>query len=303
MACAAAACHSVMRMPDDVMAVVVSYNGGNRIEETVAALISQVAQVYVVDNGSDSHSRDQLRNLSCSPNVTVEYLGRNYGVAAALNRGIRRARSGGFEWLLTMDQDSCLHAGAVERMLQCAKSTEGDCVVTTRTETDRTSKGECVSEAPFAITSGNLVPVRLFDVTGDYEEALFIDGVDIDFSMRLRNAGVKILRPTAAVMTHRLGEEDKIKHRSRIGLRKFHTIHSPVRRYYLVRNHCWLIRRHGARHPAFMLRLSIALFLSIMSLLLYGPRRRKSMIYMTRGLADGVLGRWGSYDDNWATVA
>ena len=103
-----------MTLRDEVLAVVVSYNGHDRIRETVQALQPQVARVHIVDNGSDGETLAVLTALEAAPGVTVERLGANRGISVALNRGVAAAAEGALPWVLTMDQDSLVDAGFVE---------------------------------------------------------------------------------------------------------------------------------------------------------------------------------------------
>jgi len=106
--------------PSDVLAVVVSYNGGDAIAPTVSALRSQGVRVHIVDNGSDAPTLAALDALAQDAGVSVELLGRNLGVGHALNRGVVKARALGATWLLTMDQDSLVDSGLVAAYARAA---------------------------------------------------------------------------------------------------------------------------------------------------------------------------------------
>ena len=101
--------------PEEVLAVVVSYNGLRQTGHAVAALRNQVGHIEIVDNGSQPESLEILKALACEPGVGVTYLGENRGVGHALNIGVQRAREKDFTWLLTMDQDSIVDG----TMIQC----------------------------------------------------------------------------------------------------------------------------------------------------------------------------------------
>ena len=77
---------------EDILAVVVSFNGGTGIRPTVEALLPQVGEVCIVDNGSDAPSLEVLAELERLPGVSVVRLGQNRGVGYALNVGRARAR-------------------------------------------------------------------------------------------------------------------------------------------------------------------------------------------------------------------
>ena len=103
-----------MTLRDEVLAVVVTYNGANTLAETVRALRPQVAAVHVVDNGSSAVTLALLDELEREAGMTGERLGANMGIAEALNRGVAKARALELPWLLTMDQDSRVAPDLVE---------------------------------------------------------------------------------------------------------------------------------------------------------------------------------------------
>ena len=65
----------------NVLAVVVSYRAPNLLRQTVEALTKQIDAVHVVDNGSGPETDGTLDQLTSTPGVTVERLGRNWAWA------------------------------------------------------------------------------------------------------------------------------------------------------------------------------------------------------------------------------
>src|SRR5262245_51535183 len=100
--------------PADILAVVVSYNGGSKTVRTIEALAGQVGSVLVVDNASGAASRELLDALSGRADVMLHFLEQNRGISFALNHAVRVARERGYRWLLTMDQDSLADRNMIE---------------------------------------------------------------------------------------------------------------------------------------------------------------------------------------------
>lgn len=90
--------------------VVVWYNPDVQEVENIKTYLGFLSSLYVVDNsaGDNSALLDQLGVGS----DRVEYIPNldNLGIATALNKGCRRALEQGYEWIVTMDQDSCFDA-------------------------------------------------------------------------------------------------------------------------------------------------------------------------------------------------
>ena len=104
--------------------MVVSYNPTQQIIENVKALIPQVAEILIVDNGSDAGSLRILEELSKESAVTVEHNRSNLGIATALNQGVKYASERGYEWLATFDQDSLAPVNYLQTMFDAYSSCE-----------------------------------------------------------------------------------------------------------------------------------------------------------------------------------
>lgn len=281
--------------PTEIMAVVVSFNGGQKTLRTIDALRGQVDHVHVVDNSSDAVSVSILENLSRQPNVSVNWLNENKGIGHALNIGVRFARKHGYRWLLTMDQDSVAHKTMVSNMLQYLASVKSDQNVVSLTpfiqalETrigDRSNR-----QVETAITSGNLVAMKLFEDIGMYSEDLFIDSVDFEFSLRLRKHGFCIHQVGSAQLEHNLGESTP-----GFGIFRCMTIscHSPLRRYYIMRNHLYLSASYFSTFPLFIIKKTIFLFLLIMKIIFIEREKTSNMKMMMLGgwhFMKGVKGK------------
>ncbi len=274
---------------DEVLAVVVSYNGVTTLRRTVEALLPQVGELCIVDNGSAAPTAELLAELERLPAVTVIRLGQNRGIGAALNVGAKRGRESGRSWLLTMDQDSVADSGMVAAF-QRAIAADPACVsLAPRIDEAPAAADGAVTPVSYAITSGNLVKLSVIEEVGGYDEAFFIDSVDFDFSLRVRRAGYRIHRVPAAAMRHQLGEAREIP----ALLRRFYSEHSPLRRYYISRNILFMAQRHLWRFPKFIVKLSLAHLVELVLVGFYDPRPLASYGAAFRGVGDFLRQRTG----------
>jgi rhamnosyltransferase len=275
----------------DVLAVVVSYNGLQKTRQTVDALQRQVGHIHIVDNGSDAESLGVLASLEREPGITVERLGENRGVGYALNRGVERARQMGCTWLLTMDQDSVVDGSFIEGYQAALEAAPEWVCLTPRITTRSRKKDAAGGEISYAITSGNLVRVSVFDRIGPYDEGFFIDCIDFDFCLRLRRAGYAVHRVPAAKMEHQLG--DAIDLPKEVG--KYYARHSPVRRYYMYRNFMYMAERYLFKFPGFIFKLGLAQMLLMLLIGFLDSSPLASYRAVARGMWDYVLRREGPY--------
>jgi rhamnosyltransferase len=262
-----------------------------KTRQTVQALREQVGHVYIVDNGSDAESLCVLNALDGEPDITIERLGENRGVGYALNRGVQRARQMGCTWLLTMDQDSLVD-GSLIAAYRAALEQDPVLVslaprITTNSRTQE-SGGGAIS---YAITSGSLVRVSVFDQIGLYDERFFVDYIDFDFCLRLRRAGHTIHRVPEALMQHQLGESTDLPG----AVRKFYARHSPVRRYYMSRNFMYLAERYLFQFPGFIAKLGFSQMLLLFLVAFLDPSPLASYRAIARGVKDYAMRKNGPY--------
>ena len=276
----------------EILAVVVSFDGLDKTARTVRGLAGRVGAVHVVDNGSAEPSRLVLAALEAEGAATVSWLGENRGIGAALNVGAKVARERGFDWLLTMDQDSLVDEGMIEAYVDALRMAPDLVCLTPRVAWNGLPASEGDGTVEYAITSGNLVKLQVLEAVGLYDEALFIDCVDFEISLRLRRAGHRIHRVGAALMHHQLGEAHPIPS----WLARIHSWHSPVRRYYMYRNHLYLGARYFSTFPAFIARLTLLQLAQVVTIAALGKERLASLRLMLRGARDFLGGRAGRYD-------
>jgi rhamnosyltransferase len=276
---------------EEVLAVVVSYNGLHKTRQTVDALRGQVGNVHIVDNGSEPESLEVLAVLEREGGVSVARLGTNAGVGHALNLGVKRARELGCAWLLTMDQDSVADGGMIAAYRAALEQNPRWACLTPRIADHGRDEAATAGVVAYAITSGNLVRVDLFDRVGSYDEGFFIDCIDFDFCLRLRRAGCSVHRVPGAVMQHQLGEPVGVPD----FVRKIYALHPPARRYYATRNYLYLAERHVLCFPWFIVKLGLLQLLLLVLVGFLDPRPLESYRAIGRGILDYLARRGGPY--------
>ena len=287
-----------------VAAVVVTHEPD--IDALVLTLLEtsrQVSRTVVVDNGSQSQV-ELMRRLESLPGVVLIRLDRNRGIAAALNLAVRRLAAEGHDhtWVLTLDQDTLLHPGAVDSLLGSLDlldaSTRDECgVVGLRHKPVEVPRGPWrwaerhvrvrdlghrLRERRLLITSGNLVRREVAE-TIPYEEPLFIDQVDYAFCATVRSRGWHILEYTDVLMDHQIGKSVEAA-----GVRRYET---GQRLYYIVRNSTFLVLRRRLPASVYLAQLvSWGWAYAVVNGLSAVPRE---MAILVAGLADGILRRLG----------
>src|SRR5437868_300668 len=109
---------SLSRCPskENVCSIVVTYFPDGDFLSRLRSIQPQVAKVVVVDNGTTSEAVNSLQEAEREMQVSVIRNGHNRGMATALNQGAQWAADRGYQWILTLDQDTEVEADMV-RML------------------------------------------------------------------------------------------------------------------------------------------------------------------------------------------
>jgi rhamnosyltransferase len=272
-----------------ITAVTTAYHPDERLRAVVEAALGSCEKVIVADN-TPAASSSLARDLG-GDRVEVLSLGANLGVAAALNAGLR-AVPPSCEAVLLLDQDSVLSEELVIALaahlaqpgVVAAAPSPWDAASGTHYGTLTSLQAE-VTDQDAVITSGMLVRRAAADAIGGFREDLFVDYVDIDFCLRLRTAGGRIVQDKSLRLPHSIG--DRRTHRV-LGI-PVKVIHYPAwRHYWIARNGVILIAAHGRRFPAWSLRTALYLLRWVAVTAAFEPSRRQCLRAFLRGLRDAA---------------
>ena len=288
-----------MKFKDRVCATMVTYNTGKEVEVGLRATIPQVAEVAIIDNGSGQDTiaiLEYLRNRFL--NLVIFRNTENLGIAAALNRGVKYALERGYDWVLTLDDDSEPEPDMVQKMLGAYYSFElqerNKIAILAPNYT--IIKGLVYRQGPSniipaAIASGQLVKTDIFSKAGFYKEDFFIDGVDHEFCLRLLKFGFKTLLVPSAVLKQRMGPNPELK--KFLGKKFVVANHAPLRYYYTYRNGLYLYRNYFIHAPWWTLRSMFSVTYLFGKMIFFEKQKLEKMAMICRGLFDGIRGRYG----------
>jgi rhamnosyltransferase len=223
---------------------------------------------------------------------TVIQNGENLGIAAALNIGVRFAMANGFKWVALFDQDSRTMPDFFDVVMDCyslARDKEHIGIVSGRF---RGPDLDIDRDDVFAITSGSVIPLRVFVECGFFDERLFIDCVDDEYCLRLKRAGYRVVLTGRRVLLHVLGSPTQ---RSLpLTSRKILTAnYGAKRRYYRNRNRVFLIARNWRRHPGWCRGTFGHVAKEFLKVLLIEDERFAKLGYSLYGMFHGLIGRMG----------
>ena len=212
--------------------VVVFYNPSDDNISNLNNFKDSVDVIYVVDN-----SEDDIIRIKDDKKIKYIKLNENVGIAKALNIGANLAIENGYKWLLTLDQDSMITNDIINKMKKFIENNNHLNIGLVSPYHDIKANEELLDveceEMLEVMTSGNIINLDAYQKIGGFKDWLFIDCVDTEYGMNLNKNGFKVLRLNRIYMIHNLGNLEVHK---LFGKDYPCYNHSPLRRYYMVRN-------------------------------------------------------------------
>ncbi|MBO4934545.1 MAG: glycosyltransferase [Clostridia bacterium] len=251
-----------------ISAGMVVFNGDlEKVAANVENILPSVSRFFIVDNGSDDISSLEAR-FPAGGKVRFIRNGENKGIAFALNRALDAAAEEGFDWILTLDQDTLCDSGILNIYKRYIRMPNIGIISPFIIHRGKMSVEEfAAGSAPeiefiydfgSCITSAALTNVKAAKEIGGWNEELFIDAVDFDFNYRLMKAGYRILRANDTYIVQEIGERVPVKLYNLVyrfvGDHKYHgpkyfSVHSDFRLYYIARNYKWFLKKYRAKSP------------------------------------------------------
>lgn len=248
--------------PHNICAIVVTYHPDEGLPERIERILGQVDKVVIVDNHSSETCLAMIKKISAHLEIHLILHDENLGIATALNQGIRYAIDCGYTWALTLDQDTVPY----QTMIQNLISAYHDCpfkekvgIVGPNFQENNTGKtllhdSEYENNSWLAmnevITSGNLLCIPIFEKIGSFRDDFFIDCVDLEYCLRLRANGYRIIVATKIGMIAFLGNAKVQKFLWRTVM-PYH--YPPLRYYYKTRNGLLLAQEYFWKEIAWSL--------------------------------------------------
>jgi rhamnosyltransferase len=253
-----AAADATTHVEGRTIAVMTAFRPDRHAAANAHAILNQVDELVVVDDGSGPVADDVLAAIGAEGCRVIRLLA-NSGIAAATNTGIAAAAPKDGDVVVFFDQDSEVPPQFVAQLKAAlSRARRSDVAVAgvapeffadvRQGAVDRHG----VLRVDMPIQSGLMITAETLAVVGGMREDLFIDLVDDEFALRVADSGRVFVGAPGTRLPHRLG--------LRVGLTIFgrplrvggrtlpFTVSAPFRYYYRARNRILVNRVHGKRH-------------------------------------------------------
>lgn len=236
-----------------VCALIVTFHPSISINILIDVLSKQLSKIIIIDNGSDALALKRLTELSLKTEIDLILLDDNYGIAKALNDGVIHAEELGYEYVVLFDQDSDIDDNFIEALSTIYNKIPDNSNVATlgaefrdlrkvkNFDYELKKSGEW-KEVKRVITSGSLIPMRIFKEIGAFREDLFIYYVDNEFCKRAITSKFRVIKTTQPLMTHTYGTPTPRKVFNKVVWVKNY---SATSWYYITRNYTYFLKEYG----------------------------------------------------------
>lgn len=281
-------------MKTKICFIVVLYEPSEKNIYNLINLSKIIDYLVIVDNSLDSdNSKKIIENCFCE--IAYQRNERNFGIAHALNKGVVIASKEGYEWVVTSDQDSVYSNETIKGYKLFLESRTIDRVkvgiitpkvnLSNRDNIEMTLGEIGVREKSAVITSGNLINVKAYKEVGGYDENLFIDSVDFDYCLKLRDDNYKIFEFLNTYITHELGT---VKKKKILNIEFSGYQHNSFRKYYMYRNHIILIKKYNKKFPLFLIKKTIFILWDFIKIIVFEDQKFKKIKSVFIGVYDGI---------------
>ena len=273
--------------------VVVLYNPSDNVKENIESYLPNLNKLYVVDN---SINKDNTNKLPKSKKIEYINNHKNLGIAKALNIACQKALDEGFDWILTMDQDSKFKGENLDKLMEYVKNIKEEQIgIVTPYHLIETQvpRSKLQVEHPIEVmTSGNLLNLKAYNKVGGFKDWLFIDCVDIELCMNLRVHNYDIIRLNYLELEQHLVDS------------KFHLIlwkkvvssnHNYIRRYYIARNCYYIHKMYHEYFPEYCNFIKNGIKYQVRNILVLEKDKFRKIRSIIRGIKDFKNGVKGEY--------
>ena len=278
-----------------ICAVVVAFDPDQAFSERLGEIGRQADGVVVIDNSPSAEGQDRVSAAVSRCSCPLIRNASNEGLGKALNQGIEWAKANSYSHVLLFDQDSTPHKDMVPVLRRIWPQMRNDAAILGSNFLERRSQRQWLTSScagpdrwqpvPSLTTSGMLLPLATVETLGLFCESLFVDLVDMEYSLRARARSIRFGATCQIIMTHEVGA---MKRASILGRVVWPSHHSTQRRYFMARNTVVLLKQYGLSDPRWAVSAVLSLVKSLILVSLFERDRPQKFRATITGLVDGV---------------
>lgn len=271
----------------EICAIITTFSPDDDFLKRVRIISKQVGYVVIVDDSGTGYNSGLVGNIN---NVSIIFNEFNSGIAHALNRGVEFSSKKDFKYFVTFDDDTVVDENYVDEITSFIEYHPELNIGVIALDREQNDEDTDYKIKRTLITSGSFFSLNIFKIVGGFNERLFIDLVDYDFTTKIRKKGFCLVQLNKEGMQHSVGQ---LRDKKVFGLLFKVYNHSPFRLYYQIRNSFYFLKTFLVFDPVLSLLLFSHVFRIIFKAVFFEDSKKQRLYFISRGLFDGFFGRLG----------
>lgn len=250
--------------------------------KNISQYIEYIDKLIVWDNSPVKQTREYIRTrIAKIPKTVYMTQGKNVGISIALNASVQILKEEGYDYLLTMDQDS-YWINFLKYKETCLSINKSNIGGFSPNINGAFKDNEIATIDHRTITSGSLIPKHTYIVIGNYNDRFFVDGIDVEFRCRLEKNNYNFLRINAAILKQKYGENI---------IRKPWGYPAPeypsFRLYGILYSHIWIMRHYKLSIKVIYIIIVIYILQYTFDVVFYQSNKIEKISAICKGIWDG----------------
>lgn len=230
-----------------IIGLVAMYMPQKKEIDNISKYISQLDYCYLLDDSAKDNSKAVDSLIKKFPEKVEYHMNvQNIGLVRSVNNGFKLAIEKGADWILVMNPDGTFKNDAISIFKKYIEKNDIKKVgiICPRYNIDRRpiNEGIGTKEVKYPDMSGCLYNAKVLKKIGFYDENTYFYGLDLEYCIRIKKNGYKIIECSEAVLNHKPAETFDIKLFGKTIMKCGKD--TPQRYYYQFRSAYYIIKKY-----------------------------------------------------------
>lgn len=260
----------------------------------ISKYIGELDYCYLLDDSAQDNSAVVQNLLDENPSKVEYYMNPyNMGLVGSVNNGFRMAIEKGADWVLVMNPDGTFQNNAISIFKKYISQnyTEDVGIICPVFNIDRRPKeaGIGTREVRYPDMTGCLYNTRILSQIGFYDQKTYFYGLDLEYCLRVKKNGYRIIECSEAVLNHKPAETYDVK---LFGKTIFKCgKDTPQRYYYQFRSAYYIWKKY---HSFYCFAFHVYKWLKVV---LFFDNKKEYYKMINLGINDAKKGFFGNIKD------